>query len=203
MKAFIKNKLNGAARLISAYGRPSKKENMRLMNKRGDMPDDFIIREVTENDIKALAALHVQAWNETYPGVRKTPTLKTRLWQWEQLFKETERQWFCFLVINPQNELIGFARGQKYDHSDLPAYQGELNKIYLLSTYHHLGLGRRLLVKVAERFISMGVNNMVLFGSPRNPSCRFHELMGGRRLYAANGEFHGGYAWDDLTVIVN
>lgn len=201
MRAFVKNTLNGAVRFFSAFGRPSKKENMRLMNKRGDMPDDFVIREATTDDVKNLAALHVQTWNETYWNVKKKPSLKTRLAQWEELLKQADDKQFCFLVINPEQELVGFAYGKQYAHNDLPAYRGELNKIYLLSTYQHLGLGRKLMGKVAERFTSMGIDNMVLFGSARNPSCRFHELMGGRRLYAANGEFNGGYAWDDLTVI--
>ncbi|QKJ29798.1 GNAT family N-acetyltransferase [Mucilaginibacter mali] len=203
MKAFIKNTVNSAARYLSAFGRPSKRENMRLMNKRGDMPDDFVIREATIDDIKLLAKLHVQTWNETYWNVKRKPTLETRLSQWEEKFNEPAANHFCFLVINPQKDLIGFAYGKRYAHDDLPAYRGELNKLYLLSAYHHLGLGRKLVTKVAERFLSMGIDNMVLFGTPRNPSCHFHEVMGGRRLYAANGEFHGGYAWDDLMVIID
>jgi hypothetical protein len=42
-----------------------------------------------------------------------------------------------------------------------------------------------------------------LFGVPENPSCAFHEAMGGERLYAENGEFHGGYGWRDLHDVVN
>lgn len=174
---------------------------MRLMNKRGDMPDDFIIRPATESDLKAIAAVHVQAWNETYWNVKQSPSLKTRQLQWEERFKNTSAEWFCFVVINPQNEVIGFAVGNKYLHADLPAYHGELNKLYLLSAYYHLGLGRKLITRVAEQFLSMGIGNMVVFGDARNPSCRFYERMGGSRLYGANGEFRGGYAWDDLKTI--
>lgn len=201
MKAFIKNSVNSAFRFISALRRPSKKENMRLMNKRGDMPGDFVIRPATENDLKAIVAVHVQAWNETYWNVRQPPTAKTRQLQWEEKFKDTTGNWFCFVVTNPQQEVIGFALGKKYNHINLPTYKGELNKLYLLPPYYHLGIGRKLLAAVGRQFLSMGINNMVLFGNARNPSCSFYERMGGTRLYTANGEFHGGYAWDDLKVI--
>ena len=39
---------------------------------------------------------------------------------------------------------------------------------------------------------------MLLFGDAQNPSNGFYEAMGAERLYAASGEFHGGYGWRDL-----
>ncbi|MES2277673.1 MAG: GNAT family N-acetyltransferase [Bacteroidota bacterium] len=201
MKAYIKNATKGVIRFLWSLRRPSKKENMRQLNVRGFMPDDFVVRLATVNDIPALSALHVQVWNETYWNVKRTPTLKTRQWQWAEQFKEPADDWFCYVIVNPDGELIGFAKGKKYASDDLPAYSGELNKIYLLLPYQRLGFGRRLVIKVAEHFINIGITTMVLFGEPHNPSIRFHEAIGGKRLYASNGEFHGGYGWDDLRRV--
>jgi len=39
---------------------------------------------------------------------------------------------------------------------------------------------------------------MTLFGTAENPSCAFHESLESERLHAKNGEFHGGYCWNDL-----
>ena len=96
---------------------------------------------------------------------------------------------------------MGFAKGKTYRDNIDSELRGELNKIYLLSEYQRLGLGSRLVGHVARRFLSMGVNDMVLFGIAQNPSCSFHEAIGGERLYAKNGEFHGGYCWRDLKKL--
>jgi FR47-like protein len=73
----------------------------------------------------------------------------------------------------------------------------------LLREYQRLGLARRLLGCVARRFLSQGIDTMVLFGTPQNPSCAFHEALGGEKLLAKNGEFHGGYGWRDLHSLAN
>lgn len=44
---------------------------------------------------------------------------------------------------------------------------------------------------------------MLLFGDANNPSNGFYEAMGAERLYAANGEFHGGYGWRDLQILAD
>ena len=178
--------------------RPSKQSNLRLLRKKGEQLSSFKIREAISQDIPALATLHVKTWRETYWTVLFPPTYTIRNLQWQQQFKVTDNSWFCLVVENEKRELIGFAKGKKYNHADLPEFAGELNKIYLLRKYQRLGLGRKLLGQVARRFLQQGISNMELFGTPANPSGKFHEAMGGGRLYAKNGEFHGGYCWRDL-----
>ena len=161
--------------------------------------ESICIRDATAKDAPALAALHVQVWAETYLSTRNPPSLELRTRQWRDLFDEKEESWFCLVMENGVGRLIGFAKGQRYEHPDLPEYHGELNKIYLLREYQGIGLGKQLFVAVTRRLLEMGISNMVLFGVPQNPSCGFYEAMGGRRLFAANGEFHGGYGWKDLN----
>jgi L-amino acid N-acyltransferase YncA len=161
------------------------------------------IREATSDDIPRLAALHVKTWTETYPLTLQPPTYQLRERQWRQQFEQADGSWFCFVVENVRGELIGFAKGRRYSSDDLPGYAGELNKIYLLREYQRMGIGRRLVAHVARRFLNQGISTMVLFGVPENPSCAFHEAMGGERLYAESGEFHGGYGWRDLHDVVN
>lgn len=169
------------------------------------MPENtnaMIIREATAEDIPALAHLHVKTFNETHaPVFNDGPTYEIREHQWRQMFNTPARDWFCFVIENEQGELIGFAKGQPYTHDDLP-FSGELNKIYLLKKYHRLGLGRKLLCKVAQRFLEQGTASMLLFGEARNPSNSFYEALGAEKLFAPNGEFHGGYGWKDLRKLV-
>lgn len=188
-------------RFIMGIPRPSKAANIRKLGRKGEDTASFIIREVTADDIPALAALHVKTWAQTYWTVRHPPTYKVREWQWHEQFKVMDGSWFCYVTENTKKELIGFAKGKKYSSNDLPGFSGEVNKIYLLREYQRLGLGKKLLCKVAGKFFSMGITNMVLFGAAENPSCRFHEAMGGKKLYSKEGKFHGGYCWEDLRAL--
>jgi L-amino acid N-acyltransferase YncA len=157
------------------------------------------IREATLADVTALARLHVTTFNETHaPVLMNGPTYEVRERQWRHVFQSADGSWFCFVIEGPNGELIGFAKGQRYAHPDQPDYAGELNKIYLLRDYQRRGLGRRLLGRVARRFLSQGVSSMLLFGDAGNPSNGFYEALGADKLFAPNGEFHGGYGWRDL-----
>ncbi|MCC6287972.1 MAG: GNAT family N-acetyltransferase [Chitinophagaceae bacterium] len=163
--------------------------------------NSFEIRKATAADVETLAALHVTTFNETHGGF-KAPAYETREWQWQKAFQDKDDSWFCFVIEKKGEGLIGFAKGQPYNHTDHAAFSGELNKIYLLRRYHKLGLGQQLVCKVANEFIKRGINSMLLFGDANNPSNKFYEQMGAEKLFAKNGEFHGGYGWTDLKRLI-
>jgi L-amino acid N-acyltransferase YncA len=197
----MKNAFGVVKRFVLGLRRPSKAANLRQLRQRGESLEGVVIRDANRDDIPVLAALHVKTWSDTYPLTLHPPTYQIRERQWQQQFDKTDGSWFCFVVENGAGELIGFAKGTTYASDDLPGYAGELNKIYVLRQYQ-MGIGRRLVGHVARRFLNQGISTMVLFGVPENPSCAFHEAMGGERLYAKNGEFHGGYGWRDVHDIV-
>lgn len=162
----------------------------------------FTLRDATAADVPRLAALHVQAFNETHRGSRSGgPSFELREQQWRQTFAEQDGSWFCFVIEDDAAELVGFAKGEPYDDG-LPGYDAELSKIYLLQRVQRHGLGRRLLCAVASRFVDNGVTSMLLFGEAMNPSNGFYERFGAERLLSEKGEFHGGYGWRDLRVLV-
>src|SRR5436190_1243596 len=99
------------------------------------------------------------------------------------------------------DNLVGFAKGIINKNEKTSEQHGDLNKIYLLSDYQRLGLGKKLFAHVVERFLQKGVNDVTLFGVPQNPSCAFHEAMGGERLYSEKGTFDGCYIWRDLKKL--
>lgn len=150
------------------------------------MPNSFKIRDAIPIDIAALVALHVTTFNETHgPG----PTYEVRKWQWEKAFQDKVNDWFCFVVEDEMGNLVGLAKGQPYDHEDIPEISGELNKIYLLRKYQKLGLGRQLICKVANEFIKRGITSMLLFGDANNPSNGFYEKMGAEKLFEKTVNF--------------
>lgn len=58
------------------------------------------------------------------------------------------------------------------------------------------------LTNVARRFLEQGMSSIVLFGEATSPSNGFYEAFGAERLYAPNGEFHGGYGWRDVETLL-
>ena len=157
---------------------------------------------MTEADVQAVATLHVATFNETHTLNNNGPSYALRESQWRAAFKEPAGSWFGVVIEYEGGELIGFAKGRPHD-GGVPGFQGELNKIYVLRRYHRLGLGRRLLYDVARRFLERGMSSMLLFGEATNPSNGFYEAMGGERLFAPTGEFHGAYGWRDLSKLVD
>ena len=196
MKSFI----NNIFRFINGLRRPSKKTNMKKLHERGETFDSFIFRDAKEEDIPELGKLHAITWAQTYNG---KPNIKLRQYQWDKAFKEeNDGSWFCILVADTNNKLVGFAKGIISKNESSSEQHGDLNKIYLLNDYQRLGLGKKLFAHVVERFLSKGVNDMTLFGVPQNPSCAFHEAMGGERLYSKKGTFDGCYRWSDLKKLI-
>ena len=162
----------------------------------------FHIRDAQEDDVSALARLHVQTFNETHRGgLSGGPSYELRECQWREAFANTDGRWFCFVVEDDNGELVGFAKGTPHV-GGVPDFAGELNKIYVLRRVHRQGIGRLLLCNVARRFIERGVTSMLLFGEATNPANGFYEALGAERLYSQSGEFHGGYGWRDLQLIV-
>jgi L-amino acid N-acyltransferase YncA len=162
----------------------------------------FRIRQATAGDVPALARLHVQTFNETHRGGRPGgPSHELREHQWRESFSKTDGSWFCFVVEDDTGELVAFAKGTPHS-GGVPGYAGELNKIYALQRVQRRGIGRLLLCNVARQFLAQGVTSMLLFGDAANPSNGFYEAFGAERLYTDAGEFHGGYGWRDLRLLL-
>ena len=161
----------------------------------------FHIRDGREDEVPALARLHVQTFNEAHRDGRSGgPSYELRERQWREAFAVKDGSWFCFVVENDTGELVGFAKGTPHD-GGVPGFVGELNKIYVLRRFHRQGVGRLLLCNVARRFLERGITSMLLFGEATNPSNGFYEAFGAERLYSPSGEFHGAYGWRDLQLL--
>lgn len=185
-------------RHINALRRSSGRSNRRLLQRRKeDINSSFIFRDATSEDVPELARVHVLAWNDTYPNVRKPPGYELREWQWRDIFTKQNDSWFIILVEKKAGGLVGFARGARSSESE-----GDLNKIYLLREYQQVGLGKRLLGVVVYRFLAMGIHKMHVIAEAGNPSCWFYEKMGGKNMRNKDGSInYGNYEWDDLEKL--
>jgi ribosomal protein S18 acetylase RimI-like enzyme len=182
---------------IAGLLRPSRRGNLRRLRRRGEALNDLRIRDATGADVPALARLHVTTWNATYaPFGLKGPSVEVRERQWRVKFADGEPDWFCLVVERADGTLVGFAQANR---SDDPRFQGELAKIHLLRDYQRLGLGRRLVGRVARRFLSRGITSMWLYGDARNPSSRAWVAMGATKCDDDPGS--GNYGWNDIMPL--
>ena len=189
----LKPHLAAVQRRFNARTRPDGETNARKLRERGESLDTIIFRDATATDIPALAELHVTTWNATYNTTRG-PTVATRTWQWNEVFGKQDRRDFVLVLENRNGHLIGFTWGKP----DVGEFPGQLSKIYLRWEYHGLGLGRRMMVESARRFLERGMDSFILFAELTNPTLGFYDRMGGERLLDDRGRFNGAYAWRDL-----
>ena len=193
----LRPRLAALKRWINARSRPTGQANARCLHERGESLDSITLREAVAADIPALAELHVTTWNATYHTTRG-PTVATRTGQWNQVFAKKNRRDFVLVLEDKDGRLIGFTWGRPHEGE----VEGELSKIYLRWEYHGLGLGRRLIVETARRFLERGIHSFVLFGELSNPTLGFYDRMGGERMLDDRGQFNGGYRWRDVRTLI-
>ena len=194
----LKPRLAAVKRWVTARTRPSGEENARKLRERGESLESITLRDAVAADIPALAELHVTTWNATYNTTRG-PTVATRAWQWTQVFANQHRRDFVLVLEDRNGRLIGFTWGKPHEGE----FEGELSKIYLRWEYHGVGLGRRMLVETARRFLALGIHSFILFAEVSNPTLGFYDRMGGERLVDDRGRFGGAYGWRDVRTLID
>jgi hypothetical protein len=76
----------------------------------------FCLHEACEADVPALAALHVNTFNETHRGGHPGgPSYELRERQWREEFKGQDGSGFCYVIGDGRGELVGFAKGTPHD----------------------------------------------------------------------------------------
>lgn len=186
-----------AQRWFYSLSRPSRKTNEIRLRERNETLASIVCRDAVPDDITALAELHVTTWNATY-RTSHGPTVETRRAQWQNVFRRANPQEFVLVLEDRDRRLIGFSFGTP----SFGEFDGVLSKIYLRWEYHGLGLGRRLMMETARRFLERGIESFVLFAERSNPTIGFYDRMGGERLRDDRGLFTGAYGWRNVQALL-
>ena len=155
------------------------------------------IREASASDLSQLVALHIASFNATYPDYSPKPGYELRERQWKMLLAKKPDNWFCYVAHPEGGPIAGFATGHDFFNPKL-SYKGQLDKIHFLKPYQRLGLGTLLVLQVVNRFLQQGIDSMILFADPTNPSICFYDNIKGERLLDKNKMFNGAFGWKDL-----
>ena len=106
-------------------------------------------------------------------------------------YSETEQRWSAgkqrvrraFVAETLGGELVGLAEGGPAQEGGPPDIQAELHLIYLLAAYQRQGLGRRLVVAVANDLRADGYQSMLVWAlRDTDGACRFYESLGGEKI---------------------
>jgi len=152
------------------------------------------IRIAGPEDAAAIATVHCQAWRETYRGMLPDAMV-------DGLGpEEAETKWALRLAPESSDEVflatdragtpLGFASGKPSDEPTAPD-AGLLDTLYLLRAGQGLGLGRRLLARVADGLTAAGFETMIVVVHADNPAAAFYAAMGAERLLARERLFRG------------
>lgn len=177
------------------------------------MSEAITIREATAKDAYAIAEVHIASWKTTYrdifpPEMLAELSVESRAALWEESLSKPSGIDFLFVAENASGEVIGFAGGGRA-HEAIKGYEGELRVMYILETYHGLGIGRRLFDHIIARLVDTGIDSMFAWALKDNPNRKFYEKLGGEaigdRLYERGGRYYPavGYGWKDIRKLVD
>lgn len=151
----------------------------------------YRIEKASKADAAKIAAVNMQSWRETYPGIMPQSILdnlklESFLTHWEKVISAEG----CLLVVKMGDDVIGFAAGgvncprEGCETNMANACESELGAMYLLADYHKMGIGKALFNAFAAEMRASGYRSMVLWVAKKNPACDFYRSTGGKEIDA-------------------
>jgi ribosomal protein S18 acetylase RimI-like enzyme len=152
----------------------------------------FIIRNATLDDAADVAAISVQAWQESYQGIIDQAVLENLSVENRTLFRQKilQEQPYGHFVACIGNKIIGFCDAGT---SRFEMAKGEIYAIYVLNAHKGLGVGFQLFCASKSYFQSQHLCPFLIMALSQNKSARsFYERQGGQicgeNVYTVEGK---------------
>jgi GNAT superfamily N-acetyltransferase len=170
------------------------------------------IRRARPDDAAAIGAVHVAAWQDSYPGILSAgylaqlsaPRLAAGYLR-TMLTRAGGDAIFVACTLN--GEVVGFASAGRARRSGLA--EGEVETLYLLPDWRDQGIGRRLMRAAAAHLSAIGCHSAMLWVLSDNNAGWFYRRLGGRPV-AREGIRVGGrnveqtaVVWDPITLLLD
>lgn len=166
------------------------------------------VRRARIGDASAIAAIEVETWRSTYPGILAKTTLtgmsrdrKARRWAtW--LRRGLQGLW---VWDDEQSGPLGFGHCGRQRMCSLP-YDGEITMLYVLPDAQGQGIGRNLLLAMFADLDDHGMGSALVWVLEANPSRFFYDRMGGKLVFRRLIDVDGrevpalGFGWNDLAA---
>jgi ribosomal protein S18 acetylase RimI-like enzyme len=168
-------------------------------------------REVTADDVAAIAGLHAESWRRHYRGAFLDSYLdgdvvRDRMAEWTSRLAQAGPDRYTVAGFLDDGTMAGFA----YTFLDAdPAWGAFLDNLHVRHDVKRQGVGARLMAETARAVIERRPSSgLYLWVLEQNTAAQaFYQAQGGRRIERQlAGPFPGGgqaysfrYAWRDLS----
>jgi len=148
------------------------------------------LREATIEDVRGIAAVHVEGWQTTYRGLLPDTyldslTIESRAEFWTRPLTTRPTGWHM-LVAEKDEEIVGFACGSAEWGEPRPGCDGHVNAIYVRSDLRGRKIGTRLLAALFARLAEDGRNSISLWVLEGNEASEaFYRARGAEELMRA------------------
>jgi ribosomal protein S18 acetylase RimI-like enzyme len=171
------------------------------------------VRRAQPEDAAAIARVQVDTWRSTYRGIVPDSYLDGLSYQtsqenWERGVSDPEHRTTVFVADDESAGVVGFAAcGAARDTGW--GFAGELYAIYLNRNMQRKGMGRSMVLSVAQDLKSRGFDSMLVWVLEDNPYKRFYESIGGRLLGAKEITMGGtrlresGFGWSSIDSLIS
>jgi ribosomal protein S18 acetylase RimI-like enzyme len=176
------------------------------------------IRVARAADAPAIAAVHVDAWRETYAGlvpahVLSGLSLDRRTEVWGRIISKPEAfNSSAVFVTEREGAVVGFGCCglQRAEILNAQGYDGEISSIYLLRSVQRCGFGLALMSAMGQELQRRHLQAASLWVLRENQkACRFYEKLGGDIVGDKKDIREDGvvfvevaYGWRDLGALV-
>ena len=174
------------------------------------------VRRARPEDAAAIAAIHVEAWHETYTGLLPPEmiaalTVEVRQAWWARLLSsppETRGGAAYLAALGETPVGFGTCNGQRADVLAEAGFDGEISSLYVLRAAQGRGVGRALAAQMATRLLRAEYRAAGLWVLRDNViGRRFFARCGGTLLDGETGIRVQGrftevaYGWRDLATL--
>ena len=175
------------------------------------------IREATIEDADEIANINALTWGDVYSGIisdailEKVDWAERRKWQ-QEIYASNKTKSF---VATTDDGIVGYCNlGPMHASNDIPWVSssdfkgnekewGEIYSIYVLKSYHRLGIGRMLFQKAQEALKELGYNKFQVYALENNiPAVHFYHTMGGVSKVIRNWT-HSGRVYKEIGIVFN
>ena len=199
---------------------PSRRERRPLGGEEVQL-SEFLIRQARIEDRSAMGRILVAATQNAVRGLVPDQCLE---WltpeesaaNWAKYLKSEERlagEDFLIVAETKPHGVIGLAllskRFDSDDINDLRVFAWELRTLHVDPVWQRLGIGRRLVARVADQVWKEGARRLLVRALVENPNRAFYEHLGARRLCLQPYDWDGYqtkeilYGWDDINRLRN
>lgn len=167
------------------------------------------IRLADGQDLDAIVRVHLDSWRAAFSALlpemvaRRGDLTETRKQTWAGVLNDP--QYFVY-AASLDGELVGAAQGGPV-RADLAPFgcDGELHRLYVLTSAQGKGVGRALVWQTARRLHADGFRSMLVTAWAINqPARRFYERCGAefvtimRQDYRGHDTSQAVYRWADI-----